>query len=257
MKLMRFLRTKAFWANMALAVIVVLISYQGLKAFLSWHTYHGDSWEVPDITGLHMEDARKVLEEKQLRLRVTDSSEFNFAFNGHEVYQQYPIPGAMVKRDRPIRVTVNPMKEPPILLPDVREVKVERALEILKRRGFKIGKTTYIPYLGKDVVVRLESGGAIVEPGMEFKRGAYIDVVLGEGLGEEVLSVPSLIGQNLKSVQDSLYYYQFNLGSVIVDRNTDTLSGQVYRQYPPPGMSPGARAGSDIDIWLTDPRLNW
>jgi len=200
---------------------------------------------------LHFNDANAVLEESSLSLDISDSAEFNIGYPGQHVYSQYPLPGSKVKKNRAIRVTVNPKKEKPIAMPNVLEKTRVRALAELESRGFIIEEIKFVPYLGKDVVVRIMLKGKEVVPGTLLNRGTHLVVVLGEGLGQEILSVPFVCGVKFWEAKALLGSHSLNIGAVIFDDEEDTANAIIYKQYPPYGNRPGARSGSDIDIWLT------
>jgi eukaryotic-like serine/threonine-protein kinase len=251
MKLIRFLKSKTFFANLGLALVILIAIYFLAKILLGAYTRHDQSQEVPDVIGLHFEDAAAVLEENTLTLDISDSSEFNIDYPGQHIYSQYPSPGSKVKKNRAIRVTVNPRKEKPIALPNVLEKSRVRALAELESRGFIIQDIQFVPYIGKDIVVEVRLKGKEVIPGTPLIRGTKLVVVLGEGLGDEFLSVPYLGGLKFWEAKALLSSHLLNIGAVLFESEEDTLNAVVYKQYPPYGDKPGARSGSDIDIWLT------
>jgi eukaryotic-like serine/threonine-protein kinase len=251
MKLFRFLKSKTFFANLGLALVIMIVGYFMIKILLGAFTRHNQSQEVPNVIGLHFEDAMAVLEESVLTLDISDSSEFNIDYPGQHIYSQYPLPGSKVKKNRAIRVTINPSKEKPIALPNVLEKTRVRALAELESRGFIIQDIQYVPYIGKDVVVAVQLKGKEVIPGTPLNRGTKLVVILGEGLGDEILSVPFLGGLKFWEVKALLASHSLNIGAVLFDAEEDTVNAVVFKQYPPYGNQPGARSGSDVDIWLT------
>lgn len=251
MKIFRFLASPSFWANFGLAILFTFLAFQLVQWGLKAYTRHNKAIEVPKLQGLIWEEGVQVLDDLGLDLEILDSSDYNPAFPGHGIYSQYPIPGAKVKRGRAIKVSINPLQEPPAILPDLKEKPKKRAEIELINRGFALNEIKYTPYLGKDVVVRVEYQGKPIKPGTPLPRGSKITLVLGEGLGTVLESVPNLLGMRLSEVERQLPEWGFSLGARIFDSKTDTSNALVYRQYPPPGLDPGAFRGSDIDLWLS------
>ncbi len=92
-----------------------------LRWSLDSYTFHDKQIEVPSLIGLDLEETQIVTAEQKLNWEVLDSSEYNYAFGDSEVWDQYPRAGSRVKEGRAIKLTVNPVREPMIQLPDLIE----------------------------------------------------------------------------------------------------------------------------------------
>ena len=261
MKGLRFLMSKTFWANLVLALVLLSVLYLGLKWTLNTITLHDETIEVPDLAGLQMEDARTVLEERKLEFEILDSSEFNNAYEGHAIWLQYPRAGAKVKRGRPIQLTINPIREPLIVLPELVERTKRRAIFDLHSKGFEVGELTYVPYIGKDVVVEVRHKGKEAKANSLFPKGSVFDLIVGGGLSDEKVMVPYLLRSTLEEAEERLLANSLNLGLVVWDISDDveldSSNARVYKQQPQAGGEFGLRLGSDVDIWLTNDSTKW
>lgn len=262
MKIFRFLLSKTFAANVLLAAMVLIVGYFLLRWSLSSLTHHNETIEVPDLAGLHMDDAATVLKESGLEMEILDSSEFNNSYDGHEVWVQYPRAGAQVKAGRPIRLTVNPVREPLIALPSLIEKTRRRAIFDLKSKGFIVGDLSYVPYIGKDVVVKVLLGKKEVAAGTYFPKGTRFNLVLGGGLSEEKVRVPNLARLTMDEAIESLMANSLNLGLAIWElppeaTAADSLRAKVYKQVPGIDYALGLRMGAEVDIWLTTDSTKW
>lgn len=253
MKLIRFLLSKTFWANVILATLVLGGLLWGLNYTLHEYTRHGETIRIPDLTGLALPEVDDRLKKLGLSFRVLDSSEYTPKHPRGSVINQYPRPGAEVKKGRELNLTINPFQPRKIALANLRDKTKRRALYDLKSKGFKVGELQYVPYLGKDVVVDVKVNGVTVKSGQKFPKGTTVDLVLGQGLGDVKIPVPYLRWLTLKEAKTKLQEKSLNPGSVIYDQEiTDTATALVYRQNPAPNLKPAIRPGLEVDLWLTN-----
>jgi beta-lactam-binding protein with PASTA domain len=96
--------------------------------------------------------------------------------------------------------------------------------------------------------------GEHIEAGATIKKGATIDLVLGDGLGQTSLEVPDLVGLSLREVKFVLDGSSLNLGSVFADNSVrgDTLSAVVYKQNPEfASENSKLNMGDAVDVYVT------
>lgn len=253
MKLFRFFTTRTFWINIVLVAVVLVLLFLGLSTWLDSYTRHGETLEVPDLTRLDYAEAEEIASQVNLKLTVLDTAEYTTSFPRGSIIDQYPAPGAQVKEGREIKLTVNRLKPRKIELPRLIEKTKRRAIYDLESKGFRIGELSYVPYIGKDVVVKVKIAGEEVEAGSRFEKGTVIDLVLGQGLSNTRIMVPYLRFLSEEDARDKILAGSLNIGSVIYDPEVeDSSAALVYRQYPPPSLRPTAFMGGEVDIWLTE-----
>lgn len=253
MKIIRFLSSKTFVVNLVVIAIVAILGIFALQKYLDVITDHGEVVVVPDLSTYSLSQVENELEGLGLSYEIMDSSEFKKNYPPGSVVDQYPNPGSEVKNDRTIKLTLNPLSERKLELPDVIDIPRIDAVYRLESRGFKVGQVRYVPDLGKDNVLAVEINGKRVEVGEKFEKGTKFDFVLGMGLSEERVAVPSLYGLPIDSVEIALHSRMLNLGAVLYDESVeDSAAAKVYKQTPVPTGENVIRMGDGVDIWLTD-----
>lgn len=252
-KLVAFLRSKTFVANLVLAVVTVAVTLFLFDVWLGSYTRHGETIEVPDLTRMTLDEVQEVLAKESLEFAVLDSAEFNPKWPGGAVVDQYPHPGARVKEGREIRLTLNPFRPRLVEVPSLLEKTKRRAIYDLESKGFVVGTLKYVPYLGRDVVVGIERNGIALEAGEKLSKGTVIDLVLGQGLSDEQIPMPVLYHKTLAQATAVLQSHSLNVGAVLYDVDVkDSTTAKVYKQAPGPSGLPTVFMGTQVDLWLTD-----
>ncbi len=184
--LFKFIYSKIFLIQVVVAIaMLAIVSYLVLE-WLESTTNHNQHIVVPDLSKKTLDEVAKVLEVKDLRYEVQDSTSFNPDFPRYSVTEQNPIAGSEVKQNRKIYVTLNPSGYRKVEVPDVIQKTQRQAQPKLIALGFKIGAITYQPNIGKDVVLELRYKGKRLKPGTKLMKTSTIDLVLGDGEGNKV-----------------------------------------------------------------------
>jgi len=252
-KLFRFIASKTLWANVLIFIIVCALLFLGIKSWLSSYTRHGDNIVVPTLMRMDYNEAREALAERELISEILDTSEFNPDFPRGSVINQYPEEGSTVKKGRAIQLTINPMKPRKIEIPQLIEKTKRRAIYDLESKGFKVGELSYVPYIGKDVVVDIKVDGKSVTEKDRFEKGTIVNLVLGKGIGDNRIAMPYLRYMTLKEAKATLLNASLNPGSVIYDdKVVDSTTAVVYQQSPSPSLEPNVNQGAQVDLWLTE-----
>lgn len=181
MTLKQYLTSKPFFKQLLIAIAIVVVLVFLLLQYLSFATDHGNEITVPDLRKLTEEQAGEKLDELGLEYVLLDTIDYNKDFPKYSVVQQDPHAGAKVKEGRKIYIKVNSNGFGDVTVPDLVEKTLRQAEPTLKALGFQIGKKTYKPYLGKDMVLEMSSGGKILKAGDKIKKSSVIDLVLGDG----------------------------------------------------------------------------
>lgn len=181
MTLGKYLTSKSFFIQLLLAFgIIVVLAFIVLQ-WLSYATDHGNEITVPDLRKLTEQQVEEKLDELDLGYVLLDTVDYNKDFPKYTVVQQDPLPGAKVKDGRKIYIKVNSADFGMVTIPDMIEKTLRQAEPSLVALGLEIGKKTYKPYLGKDMVLEMYSNGKKLKPGDKVKKASKIDLVLGDG----------------------------------------------------------------------------
>jgi beta-lactam-binding protein with PASTA domain len=164
----------------ALAIIAVLA-----YLFMHWLTFttdHGHEITVPNLAKLTEEQVEDKLDELDLDYVVLDSVDYNSDYPKYSVVEQDPLPGAKVKEGRKVYIKINPSAFSAVRIPDLLYKTYREAVLTLKALGLEEGTVTYIPNLGKDMVLEMRYKGRNLKIGERVLKSSKIDIVLGDGL---------------------------------------------------------------------------
>ena len=196
MSLRKFLTSKVFFIQAAIALVIIVVLVFGIMKWLSFTTNHGEEITVPDLSKLSVELAEEKLDALDLEYVLLDTTEYQKDYPKFSVVKQDPIAGSKVKEGRKIYIKVNSDAYRDIVMPDLIEQTLRQAEPTLKALGLELGEKTYKPYLGKDMVLEMRYKGRKLKAGDKIPKASKIDLVLGDGkvgFEEEVDSVPTTI----------------------------------------------------------------
>ena len=181
MSIVKFLTSKVFFKQLALAIVaIVVLSFLILK-WLNITTNHGEFVTVPDLKGKSLETVEIELNDNDLRMEIQDSANYNPNYPKYSVIEQNPLAGAQVKENRKIYLITNPSGYRKVEVPNILKRTFRQAKPQLEALEFKIGEITYIDNIGKDVVLGLKHKGKTLKPGTMLPLTSTIDLVLGNG----------------------------------------------------------------------------
>jgi len=224
---------KVFGLHLVLALLLLTGLFWLVSAVLNGYTRHGQQLKVPDLSGLHINDAIHLLNENKLRFQIIDSVFFEDQPK-LGVLEQNPEANSSVKEGRIIYLTINSNKAPQVSLPNLTDVSLRQAEALLLSAGLKVGQLIYKPDIAKDVVLAAQQFNTKLATGNMVSRGSAIDLILGDGLNGEEVPIPNLIGLSLTDASNLLNGSSLNLGSVVsLTPITDSASAKVVKQNPP------------------------
>lgn len=183
MTFIKYLFTKAFLKQLAMAVGVLILLMIIVLWWLKMSTNHNQKIEVPDLAKLSLIAVEEKLDEIDLRFVILDSANYNPDYPKYSVIEQIPKAGKFVKEDRKIYLTLNPKGYKELKIPEVVGRTRRQAEPTLLAMGFKIGKVTYRRYIAIDEVLELRHKGKKLEKGAMLPKTSVIDLVLGDGDG--------------------------------------------------------------------------
>lgn len=164
------------------------------KVYLPSSTLHGEEIQVPKLGNMDLEEAQKLLEEKQLNFVISDTT-YSDKHNENSVVNQLPKAGEAVKRGRKIYVTINSPNPPPVALTDkdIEGIKIGGEAELSKmlnafklKKGIKIKDTVIDYFSGGGYIFELQYEDEALQPGVEIPRWAKIDYITVKGGGTEL-----------------------------------------------------------------------
>jgi beta-lactam-binding protein with PASTA domain len=181
MSLRKYLTSRVFFVQvLSAAAIIAVLGY----LFMHWLTFttdHGHEIAVPNLTKLTEEQVEAKLDDLDLDYVLLDSVDYRSEFPKYSVVEQDPLPGTMVKVGRKIYIKINASGFSSVKIPDLIEKTYREAVPTLKALGLEEGTITYIPNLGKDMVLEMRYKGRNLKVGDRVLKASKIDLVLGDG----------------------------------------------------------------------------
>ncbi|OCB74846.1 PASTA domain-containing protein [Flavobacterium crassostreae] len=191
MSLRNYLTSRVFVLQLFLAVLVIAVLGYLFIHWLTFTTNHGNEIVVPNLSRLTEEQVEEKLDGLDLAYVLLDSMDYRSDYPKYGVVQQNPLPGAKVKEGRKIYIKINSSGFSSVKIPDLIEKTYREAVPTLKALGLEEGTITYIPNLGKDMVLEMRYKGRSIQPGDKVLKSSKIDLVLGDGKAsyeEEVIT---------------------------------------------------------------------
>lgn len=250
-----FLFSRVLWINVLIAALVVVALIFGVLHYLKGYTLHGESLEVPDLTGIAIEELDDFLESRDLRYEIIDSV-YSDVHDRGVVVNQNPAPNAKVKENRKLYLTVNAMLPPMVTMRDMVGLSKRQAVSMLNAMGLQVDSMVYRPDICLDCVLEQRYSGEVLKPGKRLKKGEKVSLVLGGGKEGRVL-VPDLKGLSFQVAHDVISANSLVMGAVILcegcENESDTLRALVFKQLPAYLKSSKSviPMGSTIDLYLT------
>jgi beta-lactam-binding protein with PASTA domain len=234
--------------------LIAALSLALLFFFFNWYlpsaTHFGESITVPDLRGMEQDEIQGYLSSRDLRFEITADSAFSPEYPIQSVIKQYPQPGEQVKRNRKIYLTLNQATPPSIPMPDLVDVSLKNAQLILQSTGLVLGEITYKPDLAQNAVLEQWYQGREIKPGEPINKGSVINLVAGDGLGNQTFDVPSFVNMDLEDTEFYLIGIGLKAGGIFYEFNDSLRPGTIIRHRPEEGEE--IRLGDLVDLWVAD-----
>jgi beta-lactam-binding protein with PASTA domain len=210
---------------------------------LPWYVEHGSTIEVPDVVGMTLQDASRILDSLGLEGRQGDVRPDREHPAGIVVVQN-PIAGHAVKKGRRVYLTVSGGEES-VNVPSVRGRTLRDATFLLERTGLRIGDVSHEPSEEYPVNTIIDQSHA---PGEKVRKDTRVDVTVSLGPVAMNVAVPELIGKSLSEAKKLLETAGMTLGNVTYIPSGDLLPNTVIEQYPHAGELVEARQAIDLVV---------
>ena len=245
----------SIWKHLIAVVLASVLAVWLIFWGMGVYTNHGESITVPDLREMTLEQVKRHLKTKDLRYTILDSTYIRGKLP-ETVIEQDPKPGANVKENRRIYLTINSKTPPIVEIPNIIQASLRHAEKQLQSVGLEVGEMEYVPYKYKNLVLKIKVNGQEVEPQTKIEKGSAITLVLGNGLGNTKIPVPTLVGLSFLEARIAIQGMSLTVGAVVRDddvRATDEEKAIVYRQIPAPGDGTEITIGEPVDLFLRSP----
>lgn len=248
-----YIKTPEF-RKVMLKVLLVYLVFMGLIwVFLNWYTDHGEFITVPELKGLKLEEAVKMLEERDLEYLVIDSIYDKKAVAG-SVMEQSPVAESQVKDGRQVFLTIYSFS-PPLEKLGVKEGDFAQVAMIkLNNKGIEFD-TLYEEnntYAGS--IIKVTYKGKKTSPEDLIPKGDKVKLVIGRAVNRKIV-VPDLHGKTCREAETILDSLNFVCNCLFepginLPSAQDSASYRVCRQNPEHDPVLGSSPGRIVDLWL-------
>ena len=228
----KFITNRPFWVNLLAAVVIAFLLLFIFLKMLGFLTKHGEFLTVPSVVGKKTEEAITMLKKQGFDVQIQDSTFTDTAARG-VVLKQLPDPNATVKINRTVFLTVNRAVPPMLDMPKLEGQTLRFALDLLNRSHLKLGDTIYRPNFMMGSVLEQQYNGVRIPEKAKIQWGSRITLIIGGGLGNQQMMVPSLVGMTFADAKAFLSENGIDIGAIITSGVVkDTAAAFVYRQNP-------------------------
>lgn len=186
------------------------------KTIMPFYTNHYEGVTVPDVTRITLEEAEETLTEIGLRYEVAERRA-NAAFPTNYVIDQQPGPANIVKPHRKIYLTVNTEVKPQVEVPNVTSLSLRNAEIQLQNYGLEVGTISYESSRFKNVVLHQS-----IAQGTVVDKGITVDLIVSDGLGDKIVTIPEIIGLRLPQAQLKIREAGLRIGEITYKPSQDT-----------------------------------
>ena len=181
MSLGKYLTSRVFLVQVLIAISIIAALGYFFTYWLTFTTDHGHEIAVPNLSKLTEEQVQTKLDELDLDYVLLDTMDYRSDFPQYTVVEQDPMPGTKVKVGRKIYIKINTSGYSSVRIPDLVNKTYREAVPTLKALGLDEGTITYVPNLGKDMVLEMRFKGRNLKVGDKVLKSSKIDLVLGDG----------------------------------------------------------------------------
>lgn len=181
MSLQKYFISQGFFKQVAIAVLILIAMVFLFLQWIGFSTNHGEEIAVPNLSKLSIEDAEDRLNDADLDYILLDTIDYDPNFPKFCVIKQDPSAGVKVKSGRKIYIKINAGEFAMVRIPNMIEQTLRQAEPNLKALGLQIGYIKYVPYIGKDMVLKLSQDGKELKPGDKVLKASKIDIEVGDG----------------------------------------------------------------------------
>ena len=255
----KFLFSKKFIIHLLIAASITGGGLWGVFRYLDSYTLHGETITVPDFKGKTIAEIKDFAAEYDLGYKIIDSV-YKPNFTKGAVLEQNPKPDSQVKKDRKIYLTVSRVLPPLIELPELKDVTSRIAFGIIESKGLRIGNVIPEPSTCDGCVIRLEIRGREVKGKIKVAKNTKIDIVVGIGESDELVSIPPLLGltEELARLLMREKSLAFGINECeLCETEEDSVTSKIYRQSPEYDSTAAINLGGTIDIWRTTDSSRW
>ena len=202
--------------------------------------------EVPTVINLDKEQAFNELERRGLKANIL-SSEQSDEYEKGKVMSQDPTQNSKANRGSTVNLVISEGRE--VEVPDLKNMTISQAEEMLKEKGLKLGRTnsSKSDEVEKDLIINQNPS-----PNTKLQTGTEIDITVSTGSDKKVrtVEVPNLIGKSEQDARAIVSQYALRLRDVNYANSNDVARGIVMNQSISSGTEVAKNSKIDFTVSL-------
>ena len=247
----QFIFSKKFLINLGIAVaLFFVLGYVVLELF-GVYTSHGEEVTVPNIRNMQVDAANQLLLKDEVEVEIIDSI-FQLEKKPGIIIEQNPAPESKIKKGRKIYVVINSFTKKKVRFPEIKEYPFRQAQSVLENLGLKVSSIEYLPSEFKNLVLYAKTNGRAIDANTEFVVGTNVVLVVGQGLSDETIYLPSFRKMTLEEARKKSFELMVSINErydVQPANAEDAKRYFVYKQAPIAGTE--VQLGKYINLWFT------
>lgn len=211
-----------------LSLLIVLLGVFFTIKYVFYGNSNKNQVQVPNVLGMDKDTAEAEIEKAGL-VFVLDSK-ISSEYDLDKVAKISPEAGTSLKKGSEVKVSLSDGKEE-ATVPDVSNMYIDSAKEILKNYGFTAGEITteYSDTIPLNNVISQS-----IEAKSQAPKGSAVDLVVSKGQDVTVIKVPKLLGKTLSDAKGSIETIGLTLGKAEPLETSDkSLDNMVFEQDIP------------------------
>jgi serine/threonine-protein kinase len=224
-------RESQFSRVSSIALMIAILAVAGILSALTAMRFaiRGREVSVPSLAGKTEEQARQILQENGLLLRVT-SKQFSAEIPEGQVLDQNPPGGTRLKTNRAVKVLLS-LGDRKYAVPNLVGTSLRTAQLSLGQRRLTLGNTLYAHTNGDPSTVAYQSP----KPGSQGGSDPTVNILISLGPTEQFFIMPDLIGQPAELVASKARSEGFRIGKMTYRKYPGVDGGIVIQQKPQAG----------------------
>ncbi|MBO4739471.1 MAG: PASTA domain-containing protein [Bacteroidales bacterium] len=164
---------------LVISLVIVFIAIKGTNLI----THHGKEVPAPDLVGQTIEDVALI---DDFEIMYSDSI-FSPDVAAGTILSQDPSAGTNVKKGRKIYVTIATSVPPKVEMPNLLDLSLRQAGNLLKTNDLKLGQVIYKASKYNNVVLEQRYKGRIIAAGAKIPYQSEITLIVGKAQQEQLL----------------------------------------------------------------------
>lgn len=190
------------------------------------YTNYNEGVTVPDLTKTSLQEAETLLESYGFRYEILDRRAHN-SYPPDYIIDQSPSPLQIVKPNRKIFLTVSTDTRPTVVVPNVENMSLRNARIQLENSGLEVGVISMESGRFRDTVIRQS-----VTASDTVDLGTVVDLAVSDGLGDELVQVPEIIGLQFQEAQQKILEAGLRIGPITYRPDRDAVPNTVMSFTP-------------------------